>query len=97
MSLYVTKNSLERVATPAAALPSGAEDRCLRCSGRLQARYSWRSIWIVWPGGHRVEGGYGEVRRVGVVYCPSCDPRPDELDQGTPIYEDEIVEVRIPD
>lgn len=45
-----------------------------------------RSIW------HRpFMGGSGEVRQVGHLSCPGCNPNFTAPDPGTPIYGEELI------
>lgn len=42
---------------------------------------------------HRIGIGSGEVRNIGIVYCPTCDEKPILPKHGTPITEDELCQV----
>ena len=81
---WVTKASLDRIEK----LGMTADNKCFRCNAPLMISGTGRSIWV-----RPFDGGFGEVMLVGEVYCPKCDSAPEPPGYGTPIYEDEIVEL----
>jgi hypothetical protein len=83
-----TKSSIAWAATHA---ERGSDNvwRCRTTKEPLKVAWVGRSIW--W---RPLSGGPGEVRRVGHVYCPACMPDAKFPEPGTPIYEDELEEVR---
>lgn len=64
------------------------EGKCQICGEQIMILATGRSIWI-----DGTSGGFGEVRKVGEVYCPKCDDKPKLPPYGTPIYESQIIEV----
>ena len=83
--MRVTKESFEKLSD--FEQESGL---CLQCGGRLLVLSTGRSIWIKELGGR---GGFGNVERVGVIYCQKCRPMEKAPEYGTPIYEDEFLEL----
>ena len=66
------------------------KDGCPKCKGRdIEYVGTGRSVWV-----RPFDGGFGEVKNVGELYCPACDGRPEPPSYGTPIYSDEFVECR---
>lgn len=77
MMTTLTKASIEKF-----------RDGCPACGSRdVEYVGTGRSIWF-----RPFEGGGGEVREVGVLFCPRCEVRPAVPGYGTPIYEDEVAE-----
>ena len=60
---------------------------CKVSGEKLQQIVTGRSIWF-----KPFVGGGGEVRRVAHLYC-GCEPKRAPPSNGTPIYEDELVDV----
>jgi hypothetical protein len=64
----------------------GHEWFCKTTGAAIQTARTGRSIWL-----RPFDGGYGEVRDVDHLWCPSCTPEP-RVEYGTPIYADELVD-----
>jgi len=80
--MYFSKASIERAAG------SLTGDICIRCGGPLDYVSTGRSIWV-----QPFCGGGGDVSQVAEVYCPSCDGKKAPPTYGTPIYEDDLIEL----
>ncbi len=81
---WVTVTSIKRLSKR--EMRSGV---CDRCKSRLLILATGRSIW-----NRPFNGGSGEVRRVGEVYCPKCEGEPELPIFGAPIYEDQILQAK---
>lgn len=62
---------------------------CKATHARIRCTEIGRSLWI-----KPFDGGFGEVRPVGHLWCPDCGEKP-HIKYGMPIYEDELVEVEV--
>ena len=65
--------------------------QCKETKAVIRIIVTGRSIWI-----RPFTGGFGEVRKVGHLYCPKCTPNTNPPQYGAPIYEDELVQVGKP-
>lgn len=85
--MLVTKSSLRQAVAriEASANPKG---NAYRCGAELQIVATGRSLWM-----RPFAGGGGEVRRVGEIFCPTCDGERQAPAYGTPIYEDDCVDI----
>lgn len=80
-----TKISVEKIER------RGVENgRCKSCGSQVLVIGTGRSIWL-----KGMMGGYGEVEPVVEAYCPECDGDPTVPSYGTPIYENEIVDIAV--
>ena len=59
---------------------------CKKTKAFIQMTHIGRSIWV-----RPMEGGFGEVRQVQHFICPVCSKKIPE--DGTEIYEDELMEM----
>ena len=85
--MYCTKISTEKVER------RGVDNgRCKACGSEVLVIGTGRSIW--YGDGHTMGGG-GEVATVVEAYCPECDGKPVVPSYGTPICENEIVEIAV--
>jgi len=61
--------------------------KCKKTGVAIMSAIIGRSIWM-----RPFMGGSGEVRQVAHLYCLGCGKRP-VIEHGTPIYEDELIEM----
>ncbi len=98
MSLPIPKTDYERYfgknATHPVIFPNedgytgdGEGPVCKVSGEQLQQKVTGRSIWF-----KPFSGGGGEVRQVAHLYC-GCEPEREPPSPGTPIYDDELVEI----
>jgi len=83
----VTRSSLAR-ATERIKQSMNPEGNKCKCGTEMEIVATGRSLWT-----RPFAGGGGEVRRVGKIYCPTCDGPREAPAYGTPIYEDELCEI----
>ena len=85
--MNVTRSSLQQAKERIAKSNNPTGNAC-HCGSALQIIATGRSIWF-----RPFTGGEGEVRQVGEIFCPACDGDRRPPTYGTPIYEDEIVDI----
>lgn len=87
--MYVTISSMHRAAQRASAPTGPGSNICKVHNVQFEIVTTGRSIH------HPLfsNAGSGEVREVGEIYCPQCDGAVAAPAYGTPIKENQIVEI----
>lgn len=65
----------------------GGNWKCKKTDAIIQCSTTGRSIWT-----EPFLGGSGEVRQIGHLHCPECQPNFKLPEHGTPIYSNELVQ-----